>query len=79
LYCFTKRLTVFVKQQVRWQHMHDGIGYAETAQQNAEKVEECRHRLHLFAGLDLHTGLLLLLALAFVLFYEAINGFHDYQ
>ena len=30
----------------------------------------------LFAGLDLHTGLLLLLALAFVLFYEAINGFH---
>ena len=32
---------------------------------------------HLFAGLDLHTGLLLLLALAFVLFYEAINGFHD--
>ncbi len=33
--------------------------------------------LHLFAGLELHTGLLLLLALAFVLFYEAINGFHD--
>ncbi|MTH45446.1 inorganic phosphate transporter PitA [Intestinirhabdus alba] len=33
--------------------------------------------LHLFAGLDLHTGLLLLLALAFVLLYEAINGFHD--
>lgn len=33
--------------------------------------------LHLFAGTDLHTGLLLLLALAFVLFYEAINGFHD--
>ncbi|EOG1799361.1 inorganic phosphate transporter, partial [Enterobacter hormaechei] len=33
--------------------------------------------LHLFAGLDLHTGLLLLLALVFVLFYEAINGFHD--
>ena len=31
----------------------------------------------LFIGLDLHTGLLLLLALAFVLFYEAINGFHD--
>ncbi len=26
---------------------------------------------------DLHTGLLLLLALVFVLFYEAINGFHD--
>ena len=33
--------------------------------------------LHLFAGLDLHTGLLLVLALLFVLFYEAINGFHD--
>ncbi|MEY8711905.1 inorganic phosphate transporter PitA [Mangrovibacter phragmitis] len=33
--------------------------------------------LHLFADLDLHTGLLLVLALAFVLFYEAINGFHD--
>ncbi|MEN5017301.1 inorganic phosphate transporter PitA [Erwinia sp. Eh17-17] len=33
--------------------------------------------LHLFAGLDLHTGLFLVLALLFVLFYEAINGFHD--
>ena len=33
--------------------------------------------LHLFSGLELHTGLLLLLALGFVLFYEAINGFHD--
>lgn len=33
--------------------------------------------LHLFAGLDLTTGLLLVLALLFVLFYEAINGFHD--
>ncbi|WP_454124064.1 inorganic phosphate transporter PitA [Kosakonia sp. Marseille-Q7440] len=33
--------------------------------------------VHLFAGLDLHTGLLLVLALVFVLFYEAINGFHD--
>ncbi len=33
--------------------------------------------LHLFAGLDFHTGLLLILALLFVLFYEAINGFHD--
>ena len=33
--------------------------------------------LNLFAGLDIYTGLLLLLALAFVLFYEAINGFHD--
>lgn len=31
----------------------------------------------LFAGLDLTTGLLLVLALLFVLFYEAINGFHD--
>lgn len=33
--------------------------------------------LHLLAGLDFHTGLLLILALLFVLFYEAINGFHD--
>lgn len=33
--------------------------------------------LHMFTGLDLHTGLLLVLALIFVLFYEAINGFHD--
>lgn len=33
--------------------------------------------LHLFAGLDIHTGSLLILALLFVLFYEAINGFHD--
>jgi len=33
--------------------------------------------LHLFTGLDYHTGLLLVLALIFVLFYEAINGFHD--
>ncbi|WP_258577139.1 inorganic phosphate transporter PitA [Candidatus Pantoea persica] len=33
--------------------------------------------LFLFAGLDLSTGLLLVLALLFVLFYEAINGFHD--
>jgi len=33
--------------------------------------------LHLFAGLDFNTGLLLVLALLFVLFYEAINGFHD--
>ncbi|EGY29110.1 Phosphate/sulfate permease [Candidatus Regiella insecticola 5.15] len=33
--------------------------------------------LHLFAGLDFHTGLMLVLALFFVLFYEAINGFHD--
>lgn len=32
---------------------------------------------NLFMGLDIYTGLLLLLALAFVLFYEAINGFHD--
>ncbi|EOW7085460.1 inorganic phosphate transporter PitA [Yersinia enterocolitica] len=33
--------------------------------------------LHLFAGLDFYTGLMLVLALLFVLFYEAINGFHD--
>lgn len=33
--------------------------------------------LHLLTDLDLPTLLLLLLALAFVLFYEAINGFHD--
>ena len=33
--------------------------------------------LHLFTGLVFHTGLLLVLALIFVLFYEAINGFHD--
>ncbi|MGP1956849.1 MAG: inorganic phosphate transporter PitA [Arsenophonus sp. NC-PE1-MAG3] len=33
--------------------------------------------LHLFTGLDFYTGLLLTLALLFVLFYEAINGFHD--
>lgn len=33
--------------------------------------------LHLFSGLDLQTGLMLGLALLFVLFYEAINGFHD--
>ncbi|MFP3029566.1 MAG: inorganic phosphate transporter PitA [Arsenophonus sp.] len=33
--------------------------------------------LHLFTELDFYTGLLLILALLFVLFYEAINGFHD--
>ncbi|MGV3345934.1 inorganic phosphate transporter PitA [Enterobacteriaceae bacterium LUAb1] len=33
--------------------------------------------LHLFAGLDFHTALFLVIALLFVLFYEAINGFHD--
>ncbi|MGL9734073.1 MAG: inorganic phosphate transporter PitA [Symbiopectobacterium sp.] len=33
--------------------------------------------LHLFTGVDFHTGLMLILALIFVLFYEAINGFHD--
>ncbi|CPR15320.1 Low-affinity inorganic phosphate transporter [Brenneria goodwinii] len=33
--------------------------------------------LHLFAGLDYYTSLMLILALLFVLFYEAINGFHD--
>ncbi|TCV95607.1 inorganic phosphate transporter PitA [Biostraticola tofi] len=33
--------------------------------------------LHLFAGLEFHTGVMLVLALIFVLVYEAINGFHD--
>ncbi|WP_457913994.1 inorganic phosphate transporter PitA [Candidatus Gillettellia adelgis] len=33
--------------------------------------------LHFFTGLDFHTSLMLILALLFVLFYEAINGFHD--
>ncbi|MDC9592936.1 inorganic phosphate transporter PitA [Xenorhabdus sp. IM139775] len=33
--------------------------------------------LHLFTGLEFYTGLMLVLALLFVLFYEAINGFHD--
>ncbi|WP_410013053.1 inorganic phosphate transporter PitA [Sodalis sp. C49] len=33
--------------------------------------------LHLFTGLEFHTGLMLVLALIFVLVYEAINGFHD--
>ena len=33
--------------------------------------------LHLFTDLEFHTGLMLVLALIFVLFYEAINGFHD--
>ncbi|VFP80262.1 inorganic phosphate transporter PitA [Candidatus Erwinia haradaeae] len=33
--------------------------------------------LHLFSTLNLQTGLFLVLALLFVLFYEAINGFHD--
>ncbi|MBG5950579.1 MULTISPECIES: inorganic phosphate transporter PitA [Proteus] len=33
--------------------------------------------LHLFTDLEFHTGLMLILALLFVLFYEAINGFHD--
>jgi low-affinity inorganic phosphate transporter len=33
--------------------------------------------LHLFTGLELHTGLMLVIALLFVLIYEAINGFHD--
>ncbi|MBG2711587.1 MULTISPECIES: inorganic phosphate transporter PitA [Proteus] len=33
--------------------------------------------LHLFTDLEFHTGLMLVLALLFVLFYEAINGFHD--
>ena len=33
--------------------------------------------LHLFTGLEFHTGLMLVIALLFVLIYEAINGFHD--
>lgn len=33
--------------------------------------------LNLFTGLDFNTGLMLMFALLFVLFYEAINGFHD--
>src|SRR5476649_1499439 len=33
--------------------------------------------LHLFTGLEFHTGLMLVLAFIFVLVYEAINGFHD--
>ncbi|OZI14058.1 anion permease [Sodalis-like symbiont of Philaenus spumarius] len=33
--------------------------------------------LHLFTGMEFHTGLILVLALIFVLVYEAINGFHD--
>ncbi|XOD70135.1 MAG: inorganic phosphate transporter PitA [Sodalis sp. (in: enterobacteria)] len=33
--------------------------------------------LHIFTNLELHTCLMLVLALIFVLIYEAINGFHD--
>lgn len=33
--------------------------------------------LHLFTGLDFNISLMLIIALLFVLFYEAINGFHD--
>ncbi len=33
--------------------------------------------LNLFNGLDFDTVLMLMLALLFILFYEAINGFHD--
>src|SRR5690606_10176229 len=33
--------------------------------------------LHLFACLNLNNGLIHHIALVFVLFYEAINGFHD--
>ncbi len=33
--------------------------------------------LHFFISLDFHTSAMLVLALVFVLFYEAINGFHD--
>ncbi|AGJ61478.1 Low-affinity inorganic phosphate transporter 1 [Candidatus Moranella endobia PCVAL] len=33
--------------------------------------------LHLFTGLELKTGIMLVIALIFVLIYEVINGFHD--
>src|SRR5699024_5662956 len=33
--------------------------------------------LHILSTLDTHTLIILILALCFVLFYEAINGFHD--
>ncbi|AIN46951.1 inorganic phosphate transporter PitA [Candidatus Palibaumannia cicadellinicola] len=33
--------------------------------------------LHLFDGMDFHTGTMLICALFFILLYEAINGFHD--
>lgn len=33
--------------------------------------------LYLFSGLDFQTSTMLIIALLFVLFYEAINGFHD--
>lgn len=33
--------------------------------------------MHLFTGLNFDTSLMLIIALLFVLFYEAINGFHD--
>ncbi|CRK85550.1 Low-affinity inorganic phosphate transporter 1 [Candidatus Providencia siddallii] len=33
--------------------------------------------LHFFANLEFHTCILIILAMLFVLFYEAINGFHD--
>lgn len=33
--------------------------------------------LHLFTSLEFHTGLILVIALIFVLVYEIINGFHD--
>lgn len=35
------------------------------------------YMIHLFSGLEFYTGFMLVLALFFVLFYEAINGFHD--
>lgn len=36
-----------------------------------------RFMLNIFTGLEIYTALMLGLALLFVLFYEAINGFHD--
>ena len=32
-----------VKQQIRWQHMHDGIRNAQPAQENTKKVKYRRH------------------------------------
>lgn len=32
---------IYVKQQIGWQYMYDGIGYVEIVQQNVEEVEEC--------------------------------------
>ncbi|CSE27949.1 Uncharacterised protein [Shigella sonnei] len=32
-----------IKQQIRRQHMHNGIGNTQTTQQNTQKVEHRRH------------------------------------